>query len=485
MCKNIFSKYILSFMVIVIISFLVLSIVTVSLVDEHILNTKKGNMETLTQSIQSVAHGIMAMSHLPLEDIVERDSGNIEEYINRNALNNDSIIFITDSDGRVIIASENANGIIPERIDPTLINNSVFEKYTYSDLGGIFDGEYINVIRPINIYPQGRVDHNSDSAGAIFVCAKNSTLVFEKVGSAVLWTVVWICLISLLAIYFVSERISRPLKAMSHAAKSFAKGKFDIRVPVRGNDEVAELATAFNNMANALEELDTNRSAFMSNVAHDLRTPMTTISGFVDGILSGTIPKDKADYYLEIVSTETKRLARLVNSLLDITRIQSGERKFNMASFDVCELARQVLISCEGRIDEKALDVRFECDEDSISVTADKDAVHQILYNLIDNAIKFSGEKGELSIKLLEKDKKVFVTVRNTGKGISKEDLPRVFDQFYKSDRSRGLDKTGLGLGLYICKTIIDQHKESIWVKSEEGAWCEFTFTLAKDKNKK
>jgi signal transduction histidine kinase len=153
-----------------------------------------------------------------------------------------------------------------------------------------------------------------------------------------------------------------------------------------------------------------------------------------------------------------------------------------MTSFDACELLREVLISCESRIEDKKLNVNFECDEDNMRVLADKDAIHQIMYNLVDNAIKFSNEGGVLSLKVKGSDDKIFVTVYNTGEGISASDLPKVFEQFYKSDRSRGLDKTGLGLGLYISKTIIDQHGEEMWVKSEEGKYCSFTFTLAKDK---
>ncbi|MBQ5746379.1 MAG: GHKL domain-containing protein, partial [Clostridia bacterium] len=244
--------------------------------------------------------------------------------------------------------------------------------------------------------------------------------------------------------------------------------------------EVAELATAFNNMAGSLEKLEENRSAFLSNVSHDLRTPMTTISGFIDGILSGAIPEEKTSYYLEIVQSEVKRLARLVNTLLDVTRLESGSRKYNKTQFDICELARQVLISFESLIEDKNLSVTFECDDDNMLVFADSDAIHQVLYNLIDNAVKFTTVNGSLSLKVHSTDKKTVVSVYNSGKGISAEDIPRVFDRFYKTDRSRGLDKKGVGLGLYISKTIIDQHGEEMWVKSEEGSYCEFAFTLEK-----
>jgi signal transduction histidine kinase len=243
---------------------------------------------------------------------------------------------------------------------------------------------------------------------------------------------------------------------------------------------VAELATAFNHMAESLNNYDEMRNTFMSNVSHDLRTPMTSISGFIDGILDGVIPPEKHEYYLQLVSTEVKRLSRLVASLLDLSRIQAGERKFSMAPFDVCEMGREILISFENKINEKQLDVSFECDEDKMSVLADRDAIYQVFYNLCDNAVKFSSEGGLLRISLRKlKNRKILVSVYNEGQGISEEDLPRVFDRFYKSDKSRGLNKSGVGLGLFISKTITEAHGEKIWADSELGRYCCFNFTLS------
>ena len=205
---------------------------------------------------------------------------------------------------------------------------------------------------------------------------------------------------------------------------------------------------------------------------------MTTISGFIDAILDGAIPKEKEEYYLQLIGQEVRRLSRLVSLLLDISRIEAGDRKFTFAPFDICEVARQILISNEQRLEAKKLDVEFECDDDNMYVMADKDAIHQILYNICDNAIKFAYDGGKYVISITERDKKVFVSVYNEGKGISPEDLPYVFDRFYKSDKSRGLDKTGVGLGLYICKTIAAAHDQEIWAESEYGKNCRFIFTL-------
>ena len=171
-----------------------------------------------------------------------------------------------------------------------------------------------------------------------------------------------IMIAALIAVYFISEMVIGPLKNMSRAAKSFAAGRFDVRVPVRGSDEVAELAVAFNNMAESLANLENMRNTFMANVSHDLRTPMTTIAGFIDGIVAGAIPPDKHEYYLGIIASEVRRLSRLVASLLDISRMQAGDRKFSMSRFDICEMTRQILISFEQKIDAKRLEVEFECE---------------------------------------------------------------------------------------------------------------------------
>ena len=267
---------------------------------------------------------------------------------------------------------------------------------------------------------------------------------------------------------------------MSKAARSFAQGQFDVRVPVTGRDEVAELTVAFNSMAQSMQSLETMRSSFVANISHELRTPMTTIGGFIDSILAGAIPPERQPYYLTLISGEVKRLSRLVTSLLDISRIQAGERKFNMQPFDVCEMARQILISFEQQIDEKRLDVEFDCSQDKLFVIADHDAIYQIFYNICHNAVKFSREGGRYRVRLVEQEKKVFVSVFNEGQGIKEEDLPFIFERFYKSDKSRGLDKSGLGLGMYIAKTVIDAHGEEIWVRSAWGQNCEFFFTLTR-----
>jgi signal transduction histidine kinase len=285
-------------------------------------------------------------------------------------------------------------------------------------------------------------------------------------------------LAAVIAVYFITEKIIHPLRAMTGAAKKFAKGDFSARVTVYGKDEVAELANAFNNMAESLDTLEKMRNSFLANVSHDLRTPMTTISGFIDGITSGAIPPEKHEYYLGVISAEVHRLSRLVSQILDVSRLESGDRKFAFADFDVAEVARIILISFEQKIENKHLDVEFDSESDEMIAYGDKDAIYQVLYNLCHNAIKFSRDGGKFAIRISRtQGKKICVSVFDEGQSISSEDSKLVFDRFYKTDQSRGLDKNGVGLGLYISKTIMDAHSENIWVESD-NIGTEFFFTL-------
>ena len=336
------------------------------------------------------------------------------------------------------------------------------------------------------VHPVDVAEGNTVGYVLVVSTAENWSNLMDSTVRSVIVAAVWIFLAALIAIYFITERTVAPLRDMSRAVKRMAVGQYDVRVRVKGSDEVAELAVAFNQMAESLENLESMRNSFVANVSHDLRTPMTTISGFIDGILDGVIPEDQREHYLKVVSDEVRRLSRLVTALLDVSRLQAGDRKFDMKPFDVCEMGRMILISFEQKINAKGLDVEFACDEDNMFVLADQDAIHQILYNICDNAVKFATEGGKLRMSLswsageTGRSRKAVVKVYNEGQGIPPEDIPFVFERFYKSDKSRGLDKSGVGLGMFISKTIIEAHGETISVASEYGKNCEFTFTLAR-----
>ena len=218
--------------------------------------------------------------------------------------------------------------------------------------------------------------------------------------------------------------------------------------------------------------------SFIENVSHELKTPMTTIAGFIDGILDGTIPYDKQKHYLRIVSDEVRRLSRMVATMLNLAKFEAGELKVNPSKFSLTDLVCRTLIPLEQLITNKQIEIRGLEDCDSVELTADRDMLSQAVYNLIDNAIKFTNPGGYIEFRIAEKDGRVFFSIRNSGAGIPMNDLPHIFERFYKSDKSRSMDRKGTGLGLYIVKTIVSMHHGQIVAKSAEGEYTEFDFWL-------
>ena len=290
---------------------------------------------------------------------------------------------------------------------------------------------------------------------------------------------VLVLLMALLATPFLTRRETRPIQNMAAAARQIAHGNLNVRVPTGNrNEEIEELAVAFNNMAGALRNSDTVRQEFVANVSHELKTPMTTIAGYLDGMLDGTIPQERHRYYMELVSTEVRRLSRLVRSMLDVSRLgDQGVDPEKLTDFDICETAGQTLLSFEQRINQKHLNVEVDLPEYGLQIRALQDGVTQVVYNLLDNAVKFVDEGGTLGIRVEQKSGKAWVSIANTGPTISPEELPLIFDRFHKTDKSRSTDRDGVGLGLYIVKAMVMAHGEDIFVTSHDGR-TEFTFTM-------
>ncbi|MBP1545012.1 MAG: HAMP domain-containing histidine kinase [Oscillospiraceae bacterium] len=273
------------------------------------------------------------------------------------------------------------------------------------------------------------------------------------------------------------NRILTPLKQMTLAAKRFGEGDFSEKVKVSDQNEMGFLANTLNEMASSLEAIEENRKSFISNVSHELRTPMTTIGGFVDGILDGTIPENRHREYLRTVSEEINRLARLVRSMLNISKYEAGEMQLQTESFDVTGLTVKTVLLFEKRIEAKKIDIRG-LDTGKLYVNADMDLVQQVIYNLTENAVKFVDEGGYISYSFRREENGVAVVIRNSGEGLKKNEINKVFDRFYKTDESRGKDKNGVGLGLSIVRSIIKLHNGSVLVRSKAGKYTEFEFTL-------
>ncbi|MBE6629904.1 MAG: HAMP domain-containing histidine kinase [Ruminococcaceae bacterium] len=480
MFKSVFAKYITTFMVIIFISFAVLVSIITGMVNSYAVASKE-------RMLSNTAHGAAeflgaraeTLSANAMDQIVFASQADVDRMLAAfGNLDEDMSILLVNEDGKVVrmISADGEIAAGGARIPLSIMNevNNLVELSEFQTLEGVFD-------RPHLFYTAPVFTENGYVCGTVFACSPSVTqdALLDVMIKTILISSLWVMLAALIFVYIITERVIAPLRNMSRMAGEFAAGNYDVRVPVKGKDEVAALAVAFNDMADSISRLEVMRNTFVANVSHDLRTPMTTISGFIDNILSGAIPPEKHKHYLEVCRAEVSRLARLVASLLDISRIQAGDRKFEFKPFDICEMARRILFSFEAKIDSKRLEVEFFCDEERMIAVGDHDAIYQILYNICDNAVKFSREGGVLRVRVTGvKDNHVQLSVYNEGEGIAADDLPFVFERFYKGDKSRGLDKSGVGLGLFISKTIMDAHHEKIWVTSEQGKFCEFNFTL-------
>lgn len=291
-------------------------------------------------------------------------------------------------------------------------------------------------------------------------------------------TAVTVLLIAFVATATTAMQQTKPIRDMASAARKFAEGNFDARVHNSGReDEIGELIESFNAMADSLQKTEQQRREFIANISHELKTPMTTIAGYADGILDGVISPEEERQYLSIISGESRRLARLVRRMLDVSQLQSTDLIKQKVPFDLSESMRRVLVSMEKKITSRGLDVDVEIPEDPVMVLGDNDLLTQVVYNLLENAAKFASQGSTLFLGLEVKGEKAVVTVRNTGQTIPPEELPLLFERFHKSDRSRSEDKDGVGLGLYIVRTILEQHHEKITAASEDGVTT-FSFSV-------
>ena len=386
---------------------------------------------------------------------------------------------ICDSTGRLVLCSRAPFGCGHQglNVSPDFLQN-VFSTGCVTTTG-IIQGLYVEE-RFVTAVPI--TDSNGFGVGIVIVSApmEQVTQILQKISDTYLFVSVLVVLLAVVMMSLVARKQSRPLRDMAKAAHDFGLGNLNARVQVdpKSSDEVQDLALAFNNMASSLQQSEYQRQEFVANVSHELKTPMTTISGFVDGMLDGTIPPERHKHYMHMVSDETKRLSRLVRSMLDISRLQDQDIPEEKKSrFELQELAGQVLITFEQKIDAKNLNVDVDFPGHPTYTRAGPDYITQVIYNLLDNAVKFCPDGGDLGMKIRTGTTKLYVSVSNSGETIPPNELALLFDRFHKLDKSRSQNRDGWGLGLYIVKTIIGRHGEDISVTSQNGITT-FTFTL-------
>ena len=433
-------------------------------------------MDSLRQHAASTAK--LAAAYATEEGLHARDFA-VNLDVLTQVTSTDTIV--CDPEGRILICT-----------DGRPMCNHVGHSFTGDIVRDVMGGSTVAITCSIpEIYPETRnlvstpipAPGGGDAIGFIIVSrpVDSTTLVMSKISNIFLMVSMMVILVAIAAMVLFARQQSAPLRQMTKTAVAFGHGNLDARVKIDEGypQDVEDLARAFNNMAQAIQRSEYQRQEFVANVSHELKTPMTTISGYIDGILDGTIPDSRRRHYLHIVSDETKRLSRLVRSMLDISKLQDqgGIPEEKKIQFDMEECAGQVLITFEQKINDKGLEVEVDMPEHPMYTNADPDAVTQVIYNLIDNAVKFCPQGGTLGLQIQEGGGKIYTSISNTGETIPPEELPLVFDRFHKLDKSRSQNREGWGLGLYIVKTIVCSHGEDISVTSQGGRTT-FTFTM-------
>ena len=395
----------------------------------------------------------------------------LKEIIKMACISTNTEAIITDRLGYVyLVNGEDYQNLMYSKIKlntESLSSNIEFKKEVFKVDNASIKG-YVKAI-----YEDGEID------GYMIMVMQNESE--RNFNMFIIWiTVIIEIIISAIVIKIVTNQIIiSPINNINNVAKRLAKGEVEKRVVVNCNNEIGELAESFNMMAECLEKSDTKRREFISNVSHELRSPITSIKGFIGGILDGVIPRDRENYYLKIVYDEVDRLARLVNDLLDMSAMESG--KFNLAitEFDINQVISLCILNLEHKIQEKGLNVKATFHNNRAYVLGDRDRIIQVVTNIIENSIKYSNDDGEIKIDVYSKGEKIYVDIFNSGESIEEKELNKIWDRFYKSDKSR-TNKLSTGLGLPIVRSILSQHNEDIWVKNIEGKGVSFIFTLKK-----
>lgn len=478
MQKSIFKRYLGMTMIIVVLSFVMLGSMMMLFFTSYWQGEKK---ELLTQNASSVSNVVGKAMARQGETLPENYVPFMEGYLASFSASIDADIFITDLNGNVVLGNyANSNTAPPAQVPIKAVEQAVKGLYEgKNNFGGLYRTRYYIIGVPMSA---GTAEGEETCVGAVFAATSISSInsfrrdlirIFMIAALAVL--AVTFCVVGAFAYSMV-----KPLRQLSAAARSFGAGDFSVRVPVTSTDELGQLAASFNNMANSLSTSEGTRRSFIANVSHELKTPMTTIAGFIDGILDGTIARDQQDRYLRIVSNEVKRLSRLVRSMLDLSRIDNGEMRLHSTKFDITDVIVTTLLTFEQSISEKKIEVRGLEDAPASEVYGDRDLLYQVVYNLAENAVKFTPENGYIAIQVIDSVDRVTVVIENSGQGIDPEELPRIFERFYKTDQSRSRDKNGLGLGLYIVRTVLQLHGGDIAVSSVTGEYCRFEFYLPK-----
>lgn len=384
-------------------------------------------------------------------------------------------LWLTDTDGNVLLSvSSSGTGMVPKQIQDFDPAEAGGEQYLTGDYHGYYSDEVLTMIVPVTegfstkgyLLVHKPLSYFEEQQHSIMVC--------------VYITLIVIYVLSFMIFLGIHLFIYLPLRKITEAAKQYASGNLDYEIPVNSQDEIGYLSASLNYMSTHLKDMEDYQKKFVANVSHDFRSPLTSIKGYIEAIADGTIPVELQGKYLNIILFETERLTDLTRDLLTLNEFDTKDLLLNKESFDLHEMMKQVAASFEGTCTSRKISIELLFASRVLYVHADRSKIQQVLYNLLDNAIKFSNPQSTVTIETTERREKIFTSVRDYGIGIPKEDLSKIWERFYKSDLSRGKDKKGTGLGLAIVREIIQAHNENINVISTEGVGTEFIFSLPK-----
>ena len=480
--KSIASRFFITITLLIVANVFIFGIIFVMFANRYFESER---LNILNICVESVEDNLVENYHRNV--VMIDDFSNVNNELGLISDTTQCIIILADKDGKIITSTnEKADSYTGTQMPPAATYN-VRMSAEPVNVTDIFSANHSE-----KYYAVGKAifDDNMQVTGYIYACASTThiTLFTNALLSMFLLSASVMVLVSSIASLVVTSHMTTPLRKIADAAKRFSQGDLSVRVKVEGADEVAHLATTFNTMAEFADKNETSRSSFVANIAHELRTPMTSIKGFVDGIIDGTIPPDRQDSYLKIVSSEVGRLARLTNSMLDMSKLESGEFIMNVSRYNIWDTISDVAFAFESRIENADIQVKgFQ--PTRMMVSADKDIIHQVVYNIVDNALKFTPHGGYIAFNVSEDkpNEKIIIKVRNSGEGIAPEALPYIFDRFYKTDASRSVHIKGAGIGMYIARTLVNRSGGEIHVESIQGEYTEFSFTLpaATDKTEK
>ena len=467
MRKTLYLKFLLAYVIFGFFGFVAVATFVYSMTLEHLKREKADSLYREATLVANTYASDLYNNQASL-DAVKTQLDVLDTYLS-------STVWIINPSGRIILDSsapvEIDNPIIIENFDPTVTAGSY---YTVGNFFQTFSEETLSVFAPITspFKVNGYVVIHTP-----MTTVENSANSLLNISYILL---IIMLLLSMIILFFFTEMVYIPLRKITYATEQYAAGNMHYEFQVESEDEMGYLAASLSYMANEIAKSEDNQKKFIANVSHDFRSPLTSIKGYLEAMLDGTIPPEIHEKYIQIVLNETERLTKLTNGLLQLNNLNTKGMLLNRSDFDINQMIRNTAATFEGICQNRLIGIELVLTGEQLTVNADPDKIQQVLYNLLDNAIKFSHNDSIIKIETTEKSSKVLVSVKDNGIGIPKDSLKLIWDRFYKTDLSRGKDKKGTGLGLSIVKEIIRTHGENVNVVSTEGVGTEFIFTLSK-----